>query len=145
MPSLKLQSKQQHMLHNSFERVDSWHCHAIKSKEQKKTVDSYNVMFERTLELIQDISVIICKGSPVHTQYFGDCHKCRLYCQKCYRSGGAHPKVPFEVLFQPCFLCLTPPVEIQVYSRIPLERPCYAVSNDGSIAVAIIDFSICSH
>ena len=67
---------------DSTECVDSFHCHEIKSKEKTTTEDTSNVMFETTLELIQDVSVIIRKASPVHIQYVGDCHQCRLYCYK---------------------------------------------------------------
>ena len=58
----------------------------LKARNKKTTEDTSNVMFETTLELIQDISVILCKASPFHTQYFGDCHQCRLYCYKCHTS-----------------------------------------------------------
>ena len=39
----------------------------LKARGKKTTKDTSNVMFETTLELIQDISVIIQKASPVHT------------------------------------------------------------------------------
>ena len=45
-------------------------------------------MFETTLELIQEISVIIPKASPVHTHYVGDYHQCNLYVYKCYTPFG---------------------------------------------------------
>ncbi len=44
----------------------------LKEKNKKTTEDTSNVMFETTLELIQDISVIICKANPVHKQDIGD-------------------------------------------------------------------------
>jgi hypothetical protein len=56
-------------------------------------------MFETTLELIQDISVIIRKASPVHTQYVGDCHQCRLYCYKCFSLFGIKGTI-FQVLYE---------------------------------------------
>ena len=60
----------------------------LKARNKKKTEDTSNVMFETPLELIQDISVIIRKASPAHTQYVGDFHQCRLYCYKCFSSFG---------------------------------------------------------
>ena len=51
------------------------------------------------LELIQDISVIICKASPAHNQYVGDCHQCRLYCYTCYTAFGTKGTI-FQVLFE---------------------------------------------
>ena len=69
-------------------------------KQGKKiTEDTSNVMFETKFELIQDISVIICKASPVHTQYVGDCHQCRLYCYKCFCLFGIKGTI-FQVLYE---------------------------------------------
>jgi len=56
-------------------------------------------MFETPLELIRNISVIICKASPVHTHYVGDCHQCRLYCYKCYTLFGIKGTI-FQVLYE---------------------------------------------
>ena len=50
----------------------------LKARNKKISEDTSNVIFETTLELIQDISVIIQKASSVHTQYVGDFHQCRL-------------------------------------------------------------------
>ena len=58
----------------------------LKARNKKGTEDTSNVMFESTLELIQDISVVICKASPAHTEYVGHCHQCRLYCYRCFNS-----------------------------------------------------------
>jgi hypothetical protein len=71
----------------------------LKARNKKITEDTSNVIFETTLELIQDISVIIQKASPVHTQYVGDCHQCRLYCYKCYTAFGIKGTI-FQVLYE---------------------------------------------
>ena len=71
----------------------------LKARNKKTTEDTSNVMFESTLELIQDISVILRKASPVHTQYVGDCHQCRLYCYKCFSSFGIKGTI-FQVLYE---------------------------------------------
>ena len=41
----------------------------LKARTKKTTEDTSNVIFETTLELIQDIFVTIRKASPIHTQY----------------------------------------------------------------------------
>jgi hypothetical protein len=69
------------------------------SRGKKTADDTFNVMFETTLELIQDISVTIRKASPVHTQYVGDCHECRLYCYKCFSPFGIKGTI-FQVLYE---------------------------------------------
>jgi hypothetical protein len=61
--------------------------------------DTTNVMFETTLELIQNISVSIRKASPVHTEYVGDRHECRLYCTKCFFPFGIRGTI-FQVLYE---------------------------------------------
>jgi hypothetical protein len=71
----------------------------LKSRSKKTAEDTSHVMFETTLELIQDISVMIRKASPVHTRYVGDCHECRLYCYKCYTSFGIKGTI-FQVLYE---------------------------------------------
>jgi len=71
----------------------------LKAKSKKAADDTSNVMFETTLELIQNISVMIRKASPVHTQYVGDCHECRLYCYKCYTPFGIKGTI-FQVLYE---------------------------------------------
>ena len=71
----------------------------LKAKNKKATDDTSNVIFETTLELIQDISVIIRKASPVHTQYVGDCHQCCLYCYRCFTEFGIKGTI-FQVLFE---------------------------------------------
>ncbi len=80
-------------------RIDSWHCHALKSKRQKNADDTTNVMFETTLELIQNISVTIRKASPEYTPYVGDCHECCLYCYKCFSPFGIKGTI-FQVLYE---------------------------------------------
>jgi len=71
----------------------------LKTKNKKTTEDTSNVVFETTLELIQDISVIIRKASPVHTQYVGDCHQCCFCCYKCYTAFGIKGTI-FQVLYE---------------------------------------------
>ena len=71
----------------------------LKARNKKPTKDTSNVTFETTLELIQDISVVIQKASPVHTHYIGDCHKCCLYCYRCFTEFGIKGTI-FQVLFE---------------------------------------------
>ena len=71
----------------------------LKARNKKTIMDISNVMFETMLELIQDISVIIRKASPVHTQYVGYCHQCRLYCFKCFTAFGIKGTI-FQVLYE---------------------------------------------
>jgi hypothetical protein len=71
----------------------------LKARSKKTAEDTSHVMFETTLELIQAISVIIRKASPVHTQYVGDCHECQLYCYKCYTAFGIKGTI-FQVLYE---------------------------------------------
>jgi hypothetical protein len=71
----------------------------LKARSKKTAEDTSHVMFETTLELIQDISVIIRKASPVHTQYVGDCHECQLFCYKCYTPFGIKGTI-FQVLYE---------------------------------------------
>ena len=71
----------------------------LKARSKKTAEDTSHVMFETTLELIQNISVMIRKASPVHTQYVGDCHQCRLYCYKCYTPFGIKGTI-FQVLYE---------------------------------------------
>ncbi len=42
----------------------------LKARDKTTADDTSIVVFETTLELIQEISVTIRKASPVHTQYF---------------------------------------------------------------------------
>ncbi len=65
----------------------------------KKNKDTSNVIFETKFELIQEISVVICKASTVHTQYVGNCHQCCLYCYKCYTAFGIKGTI-FKVLYE---------------------------------------------
>jgi hypothetical protein len=71
----------------------------LKARSKKTAEDTSHVMFETTLELIQDITVMIRKASPLHTQYVGDCHQCRLYCYKCYTPFGIKGTI-FQVLYE---------------------------------------------
>jgi hypothetical protein len=71
----------------------------LKARSKKTADDTSNVMFETTLELIQEISVTIQKASPVHTQYVGDCHECRLYCYKCFSLFGIKGTI-FQILYE---------------------------------------------
>jgi hypothetical protein len=71
----------------------------LKARSKKTAEDTSHVMFETTLELIQDISVMIRKASPVHTKYVGDCHQCQLYCYKCYNAFGMKGTI-FQVLYE---------------------------------------------
>ena len=65
----------------------------LKARNKKSTEDTSNVIFEKTFELIQDVSVIIRKASPVHTRYVGDCHQCQLLCDKCQTPFGIKGKI----------------------------------------------------
>jgi hypothetical protein len=71
----------------------------LKARGKKNVDDSPYVMFETTLELIQNISVTIRNASPEYTQYFGDCHECRLYCYKCFSPFGIKGTI-FQVLYE---------------------------------------------
>jgi hypothetical protein len=71
----------------------------LKAKTKKTTEDTSNVIFETTLELIQDIFVTIRKASPVHTQYVGDCHQCRLSCYRCGSLFGIKGTI-FQILYE---------------------------------------------
>ena len=71
----------------------------LRARNKKATEDTSNVLFEKMLELIQNISVIICKASPAHNQYVGDCLQCSLFCQKCYTMFGIKGTI-FQVLFE---------------------------------------------
>jgi len=71
----------------------------LKAMNKKATKDTSNIIFETTLESIQDISVIIRKASPVPNQYVVDCYQCSLYCQKCYTTFGIKGTI-FQVLYE---------------------------------------------
>jgi len=77
----------------------------LKARNKQATEDTSNVLFETMLELIQDISVIIHKASPVHNQYVGDCHQCSLFCQKCYNTFGIKGAI-FQVLYEAPYAAL---------------------------------------
>ncbi len=80
-------------------------------------------MFDTALELIQDVSVIIRKASPVHTQYVGDCHQCRLYCNVCDNTFGIKSTI-FDVLYEA-------PYAILYHHGLELpENGLYDSSND---------------
>jgi hypothetical protein len=95
----------------------------LKTKNKKTTEDTSNVVFETTLELIQDISVVLRKASPVHTQYVGDCHQCRLYCSVCDVTFGIKSTI-FDVLYEA-------PYAILYHHGLELpENGLYDSSND---------------
>ncbi len=71
----------------------------LKAKNKKTTEETSNVIFETMLQLIHNVSVILLKASPTHTQYVGDCHQCCLYCNKCNISFGIKSTI-FEVLYE---------------------------------------------
>jgi hypothetical protein len=71
----------------------------LTARSKKVADDTTNMMFETTLELIQNISVTIRKANPEYTQYVGDCHECRLYCYKCFTPFGIKGTI-FQVLFE---------------------------------------------
>ncbi len=71
----------------------------LKAKSKKTAEDTSHVMFETTLELIQNISVTIQKASPEYTQYVGDCNECCLYCYKCFSPFGIKGTI-FQVLYE---------------------------------------------
>ncbi len=71
----------------------------LKARGKKFADDTTNVMFETTLELIQNISVTIRKACPEYTQYVGDGHECRLYCYKYFSPFGIEGTI-FQVIYE---------------------------------------------
>ena len=78
----------------------------FKVQNKKTSIQNAPIFYETTMELIQYVSVTLCRVSPYHNRFVGNSHRCTLYCSKCETFFGITDTIakvmveaPFAILY----------------------------------------------